>query len=56
MLMGTLAQFCGAPYFYISIYMIKPENKNNCHPHLNVVLERMSETNHSPETSRMPQA
>lgn len=45
MLIGTLVQFCGAPDFYISIYMIKPENMNNCHPQLNVVLERMSETN-----------
>lgn len=33
------------------IYRIKP--KNNCYPQSNVVLEKMPETNHSPEISRV---
>lgn len=54
---GSLfVQSCGAVALYISIYMIKTKNKNDCQPQSNVVLEQMSETNHSPEISRMSQA
>lgn len=53
---SSLVPSCDAVAPYISIYTIKTKNKNDCQPQSNVVLEQMSETNHSPEISRMPQA
>lgn len=53
---SLLVQSCSAVAHYISVYIIKRKNKNNCHPESNVALENMSETNHFPEISRMPQA
>lgn len=53
---SLLVQSRGAVALYVSIYMINTKNKNNCHPQSNVVLEKMSERNYSPEISRMPQA
>lgn len=47
---STLSEFCGALYLSICFFIY------NRYPHLNVVLERISDMNTSPEARRTSQA